>query len=77
MVRWSRRKHRPRGSLLRRPCRCAQVGPQFCAAHRLGAVGAVSSWTEAVVILNFQRLWGVAKAAVSPRRPRRKAVYVE
>ena len=36
-VRWCRRKHRPRGSLLRRPCRCAQVGPQCCAAHRLGA----------------------------------------
>ena len=29
-----RRKHRPEGSTLKRPCRCAELGPQFCAVCR-------------------------------------------
>ncbi|CAK0898072.1 unnamed protein product [Prorocentrum cordatum] len=54
-VRWSRRKHRPRGSFLRRPSRCAQVGPQFCAAHRLG------TWLEQFQV--GQTLWSFSTSS--------------
>ena len=38
VVRFARRKNKPDGSVLRRPCSCALVGsPQFCFAHRLEA----------------------------------------
>ena len=33
-IRLQRRKHRPAGSTLKRPCRCSSVGRQFCAACR-------------------------------------------
>ena len=33
-IRLQRRKHRPAGSTLKRPCRCSAVGRQFCAACR-------------------------------------------
>lgn len=33
-LRLMRRKHRPQGSLLKRACTCATVGPQFCTVHR-------------------------------------------
>ena len=37
-IRWRRRKHRPGGSLLRRPCTCGKMGvglrgPEFCVVH--------------------------------------------
>lgn len=32
---WAKRKHRPKGTLLRRPCRCDGVANQFCVACRL------------------------------------------
>jgi len=31
-----KRKHRPQGSVLRRPCWCSKFGPQYCVVHRLG-----------------------------------------
>ena len=39
------RKHRPRGSVLRRPCRCRTVGTQFCCACRFRAWAGRSSPT--------------------------------
>eukprot|EP00971_Amphidinium_carterae_P010579 209038-Amphidinium_carterae.1 len=33
-LRLQRRKHRPQGSLLSRPCRCGQVGHMACIVHR-------------------------------------------
>ena len=36
VLRLQRRKHRPRGSVLRRKCLCASVGRQLCVTHRLG-----------------------------------------
>ena len=34
-IRLARRKHRPQGSLLKRPCRCSEWGKHFCLLHRL------------------------------------------
>lgn len=33
-IRWTRRKHRPRGAVMKRPCMCEEVGPQFCVVCR-------------------------------------------
>ena len=41
VVRFTRRKHRPSGSTLKRVCRCATVGRQACAVCNF------RSWTEA------------------------------
>ena len=35
VIRWRRRKHRPYGSILKRPCTCKKVSAKFCMAHRV------------------------------------------
>jgi len=35
VLRLQRRKHRPKGSLLRRRCMCSKVGRQLCVVHRM------------------------------------------
>ena len=54
-VRLMRRKHRPQGSLLKRPCSCRKTGRQFCVVHRC---------TEAVADCAVgARLWHFTAAA--------------
>jgi hypothetical protein len=35
LIRLQRRKHRPLGSLMKRPCICEEQGRQFCPSHRV------------------------------------------
>ena len=34
-IRWTRRKHRPKGAIMRRSCMCAEVGPQCFVVCRM------------------------------------------
>ena len=59
-LRLAKRKHRPRGSLLQRPCTCSSsVSPQFCVVHRLkqlaGTVGTQLSTRTAYEVLRTLR----------------------
>ena len=35
VIRPDKRKHRPQGSVLKRPCTCSKAEPQFCIVHRM------------------------------------------
>lgn len=37
-VRWQRRKNRPKGSHLKRPCTCSSTGNSMCLPHRMATV---------------------------------------
>jgi len=52
-IRWRRRKHRPAGSLLKRPCTCkdGQGQSPYCVVHR------VQQWVQACNIKTGQKLW--------------------
>lgn len=51
VIRWTRRKHRPRGAVLRRFCSCDTSGKQFCCVCRVEVLLEGKSHGE--------RLWGL------------------